>query len=121
MSSQDLTKLRTGILQNSSVQTSLFSPGRADKTGDQSKPMTRTFHFFVMLVLLFIASWTFSQSADRMDIAEQSWWAFWQQFTTAINKKDHAALLRMMPSDFFDGGGGLTPKQLAAIYRQKRP
>jgi len=29
----------------------------------------------------------------------------------AINKKDHVALLRVMPSDFFDGGGGLTPSE----------
>lgn len=30
------------------------------------------------------------------------------QFTTAINKKDRAALIKMMPKDFSDGGGGLT-------------
>ena len=73
--------------------------------------MTRTFHF-VMSVLLFIASTASSQiSAARIDLAERSWPMFWQQFTSAIDKKDHAALLRMMPSDFSDGGGGLTPNK----------
>ena len=74
--------------------------------------MTRTSHCLVILVLLCVASTGFSQtSAARIDVAEQSWPTFWQQFTRAIDKKDHAALLRMMPSDFFDGGGGLTPKK----------
>jgi hypothetical protein len=46
-----------------------------------------------------------------MAVGERSWRTFWREFTVAVNKKDHAALLRMMPDDFFDGGGGSTPKQ----------
>ena len=44
-------------------------------------------------------------------MAEQRWPRFWRQFTHAINKQDRPALLMMMPSDFFDGGGGMTPKE----------
>ena len=73
--------------------------------------MTRTFHFLV-LVPLFIASTAFSETpASEIAVAERSWPTFWRQFTSAIDKRDHAALLRMMPSDFFDGGGGLTPRK----------
>jgi hypothetical protein len=39
----------------------------------------------------------------------------------AINKKHHAALLRMMPSDFFDGGGGLTPKEWLNFIDKNEP
>jgi hypothetical protein len=74
--------------------------------------MTRTFHFLVMLVLLFIASTAFSETpAARIAVAERSWPTFWRQFTPAIEKMDHAALLRMRPSDFSDGGGGQTPRK----------
>jgi len=44
-------------------------------------------------------------------VAERSWPTFWRHFTAAINKKDHAALLKVMPTDFSDGGGGLTAKE----------
>ena len=44
-------------------------------------------------------------------MAEKAWADFWHQFTLAINTKDHAALLQIMPSDFSDGGGGLTARQ----------
>jgi hypothetical protein len=66
----------------------------------------------VALLLLFVAHAAFSQTAAAgIKTAERSWPGFWRQFTTAINKKDHEALLRLMPSDFFDGGGGSTPKE----------
>jgi hypothetical protein len=45
----------------------------------------------------------------------------WHQFTLAINKKDQAALLRMMPSNFCDGGGGLTPKQWLKFIDENEP
>lgn len=40
--------------------------------------------------------------------ANRSWPSFWRQITAGIKKKDHQALKKMMPVDFFDGGGGLT-------------
>lgn len=74
--------------------------------------MKRTTHFFAALVLLCVAFTALSQtSTKRIAVGERSWPVFWRQFTTAVNKKDHASLLRMMPSDFFDGGGGSTPTQ----------
>jgi hypothetical protein len=74
--------------------------------------MTRTFHLLAAPLMLFAAFTAFAQPpAARIATAEKTWASFWRQFTVAINKKDHPALLRMMPSDFFDGGGGLTPKQ----------
>jgi hypothetical protein len=38
-----------------------------------------------------------------------------------MNKKDHAALLRMMPSDFFDGGDGLTPNEWLKFIDENEP
>ena len=74
--------------------------------------MTKRSRLFAALLLLFVANGTLSQTAAaRIKTAERSWPGFWRQFTVAINKKDHASLLRVMPSDFSDGGGGLTPKE----------
>src|SRR4051812_16869260 len=65
-----------------------------------------------VLLLLGISSAMFSQSLEkRIAMAERSWPTFWRQFTIAINKKDHQGLLRVMPTDFSDGGGGLSPKE----------
>ena len=76
------------------------------------KQMTRRSRLLTVLLLLCVANATFSQTAAaRIKTAERSWPSFWRQFTTAINKKDHDALLRVMPSDFSDGGGGLTAKE----------
>ena len=74
--------------------------------------MAKTNHLLAVLLLLSVAFAAFSQTpASKIATAERSWPSFWRQFTMAINKKDHASLLRVMPSDFFDGGGGLTPKE----------
>jgi hypothetical protein len=74
--------------------------------------MTKTSHLLAALLLLCITSVTLSQTpAAGNATGERSWPTFWRQFTMAINKKDRAALLRMMPNDFSDGGGGLTPKE----------
>lgn len=74
--------------------------------------MTRRSRLLTVLLLLSVAHATFSQTAAaKIKTAERSWPNFWRQFTTAINKKDHDALLRLMPSDFSDGGGGMTAKE----------
>lgn len=84
--------------------------------------MTRRYNFFVALVMLFVALAGFSQTpAAPAATAETAWPGFWREFTSAINKKDHAALLRLMPSDFFDGGGGLTPKQWLKFIDENEP
>lgn len=74
--------------------------------------MTRKSYFLATLVLLCIPCATVSQSSSsRMSVAERSWPTFWRQFTTAINKKDHAALLKLMPTNFSDESGGLNGKE----------
>jgi hypothetical protein len=40
-----------------------------------------------------------------------AWDDFYPKFLSAINRRDKKALLQMMPRDFFDGGGGMTPKE----------
>jgi hypothetical protein len=42
--------------------------------------------------------------------ASKTWPAFWRQFSTAIKRKDRAALKSLMvsESEFFSGGGGET-------------
>jgi hypothetical protein len=74
--------------------------------------MNRRSNCLIVLVILFVTLAEFSQTlAAPTATAERAWPGFWRQFTLAINRKDHAALLRMMPSDFLDGGGGLTPRE----------
>ena len=74
--------------------------------------MTKTSHLLGAILLVSLACSVQAQtSATKTSASERSWPTFWRQFTEAIKKKDHAALLRMMPNDFFDGGGGLTPKE----------
>ena len=76
------------------------------------QPMTKTSRLFGAILLMCLTCAVNAQtSATKMSASERSWPTFWRQFTEAIKKKDRAALLRMMPNDFFDGGGGLTPKE----------
>jgi hypothetical protein len=63
-------------------------------------------------VLLLIASTSFAQTSSATNrAASRSWPAFWREFSAAIQKKNVAALTKMMPDDFFDGGGGLKAKE----------
>ena len=59
------------------------------------------------LVLLLTPA-AHAQKSQSNASANQAWPAFWHQFSDAINRKDSAALLKMMPSDFSDGGGGMS-------------
>ena len=73
-------------------------------------------------LMLFVARTVSSQTPPaRVATGEKTWASFWHQFTLAINKNDHAALLRTMPSDFFDGGGGLSPKQWLKFIDENQP
>jgi hypothetical protein len=40
--------------------------------------------------------------------AEKAWPSFWSAFKVALKAKDKPTLAKMMPDDFFDGGGGLS-------------
>jgi len=74
--------------------------------------MNKKSRLLAALLIFSFASAAFSQTpTERIATGERTWTSFWRQFTTAINKQDHAALLRMMPSDFSDGGGGMTAKE----------
>jgi hypothetical protein len=84
--------------------------------------MTRRPHLLAAALMLFVALAAFSQTpASRVETAEKAWPGFWRQFTSAVNKKDHVALLQMMPPNFFDGGGGLTPKQWLKFIDENEP
>lgn len=62
-----------------------------------------------VLLLLIIACNSLASKSTADTAANRSWPSFWRQFTIAVSKKDHDALIKVMPADFFDGGGGLTP------------
>ena len=73
--------------------------------------MTKTRILFLLLLLL-IPSLTFAQkSRSNWAAANASWGSFYTAFRAAVNKRDSAAMLRMMPDDFFDGGGGMTASE----------
>lgn len=65
-----------------------------------------------LALLLLVSTVSFAQtSRARSAAANQSWPRFWQQFIDAVSRKDHEALLKVMPNDFFDGGGGSTARE----------
>lgn len=68
---------------------------------------SRSVFSVLLLIILACNSLAFKSAADPA--ANRSWPGFWRQFTIAVNKKDKDSLLKVMPTDFFDGGGGLTP------------
>jgi len=70
----------------------------------------KTLHIFAIAFLLLAAPAAMARPS-RVKDANRSWPTFWRQITTAINKKDRIAVRKMMPNDFFDGGGGLTPDE----------
>ena len=66
----------------------------------------------LLLVLLLVPSLSFAQkSRSSWAAANASWRTFYSAFRAAVNKRDSAAMLRMMPDDFFDGGGGETASE----------
>jgi len=58
-----------------------------------------------VFLLLFLPTSAFSQGSEAE--AQRRWPGFWHEFSTAVKKKDVVALKRLMPDDFFDGGGGM--------------
>jgi hypothetical protein len=66
----------------------------------------------VLLFLLIVPSVTIAQKLPpNWAAANASWQSFYTAFRTAVNGRDRAAMLRMMPNDFFDGGGGGTASE----------
>ena len=73
--------------------------------------MTKTRILFLLFFLL-VPSLTFAQnSSSNWTAANASWQSFYTAFRAAVDKRDRAAMLRMMPGDFFDGGGGGTASE----------
>lgn len=73
--------------------------------------MTKTRILFLLFFLL-VPSLTFAQkSRSNWAAANASWQSFYTAFRAAVNKRDRAAMLRVMPDDFFDGGGGSTASE----------
>ena len=67
--------------------------------------------FLFLLLFLFIPSLAVAQTSRSVTAAaNKSWQPFWTQFSSAVRKKNKAAMKRLMSSekDFFSGGGGET-------------
>jgi hypothetical protein len=70
--------------------------------------MTKTRLLFLSFILL-VPSLTFAQrSRSAWAEANAGWQSFYTAFRAAVGRRDRAAMLRVMPDDFFDGGGGST-------------
>ena len=66
----------------------------------------------LLLLLLISPTLTIAQSPrTSWTAANAKWQSFYSAFRAAVNKRDRAAMLRMMPDDFFDGGGGGTASE----------
>lgn len=77
----------------------------------KEKVMHKT-KILTLLLALLIPSLTFAQtSRSNWTAANASWQSFYTAFRAAVSKRDRAAMLRMMPADFFDGGGGSTASE----------
>ena len=72
--------------------------------------MTKT-RVLCLWLFLLIPCLTFSQTSRSNKAANASWQSFYTAFRAAVNKHDREAMLKMMPGDFFDGGGGSTARE----------
>jgi hypothetical protein len=59
-------------------------------------------------------------SQKEIRAANRAWPAFWRAFLAAMNSRDHATLHKMMPDDFFDGGGGLDSAEWLVFIEENR-
>ncbi len=64
--------------------------------------------FSILLIMLLIPAQA-SAHKTKPDAANRAWGTFWRQFKVALNKKDRAALKRMMATPFESGGADDTP------------
>lgn len=72
----------------------------------------------VFAFVLFIPSVSMAPTTA----ANQSWSAFWTQFSSAVNKKSKASVKALMASenDFFSGGGGESRDEWLQMVEQQR-
>lgn len=73
----------------------------------KSKMKSRSLLIIPALVLSVCAASAQTSSNKTASNANRAWASFWRQFTAAINKKDRAALKKMMAPNFADDSGGL--------------
>lgn len=60
------------------------------------------------VLVLLVPYATFSQTSRATnEAANRSWPSFWRQVSAAMNKKDRAALRKLMANNFADESGGL--------------
>ena len=72
----------------------------------------RISHLIAAVLVVLVCFSSFAHTPDSFNAsADRKWPGFWRQFSEAINKKDVATIRKMMPPDFFDGGGGGTPSE----------
>jgi hypothetical protein len=82
----------------------------------------KTRHIITIVFLLLASSATFGQSSRANNAAaNRSWPSFWSQISAAVNAKDRIALRKLMPKDFSDGGGGLTPGEWLKFIDKNEP
>ena len=67
--------------------------------------------FSFLLVLSLVCANLAQTPASTTAAANKSWPTFWREFSSAIARKDRPAIRKVMPDDFFDGGGGMTPDE----------
>ena len=74
---------------------------------NQSKMKSR--YLLVVAALMLSACGASAQtSSNKIQAASNRAWAgFWGQFTAAVNKKDRAAVRKLMAANFADDSGGL--------------
>jgi hypothetical protein len=71
---------------------------------------TRIRAFLIVCSILLVQQHICATSVTS-DAANASWPTFWKHFSVAINGKDIPTLVKMMPADFSDGGGGLNASE----------
>jgi hypothetical protein len=71
------------------------------------KNKIKTASILSLMLLCSVTYGTVGQTASVNAAANRSWPGFWQKVSAAINKKDRAALRKLMADNFSDDSGGL--------------
>ena len=71
-----------------------------------NKTRAKSSCLLIMLALVWAAGAVSAQNKTDSP-ANRAWASFWREFTAAVNKKDRAAVRKMMADNFADDSGGL--------------
>ena len=80
--------------------------------------MTKTQVLLLLIVLLCPSLTVAQKSSSTGATANASWQSFYSAFRAAVNKRDRQSMLKMMPNDFFSGGGGETASEWLQFIEQ---